>query len=127
MAKIIGTIESLKSLKSELKNRGISRFSSVKEINDFLSNYDSEKLAILNDTSEKLNTQYAETCMNLKQRIETKTQAVNSETEKIDKRNSDLQTKVDVFDNNKDLPLFKKIILGIDIFIYKTSIKKVCK
>ena len=39
MARIYGTIESLKSLKSELANNGISRFNSVKEIDYFLSNY----------------------------------------------------------------------------------------
>jgi hypothetical protein len=35
MARIYGTIESLKSLKTELENNGISRFNSVKEIKDF--------------------------------------------------------------------------------------------
>lgn len=124
MARIIGTIESLKQIKSELTKRGISRFNSVKEINDFLSNYDSEKHAIFNETSEILNTQYAETCINLKQRIETKTQAIKSETEKIEKRKSDWQTKVDVFDNNKNLTLFKKFILGIDIFITKQRLSR---
>ncbi len=123
MAKIIGTIESLKSLKSELENKGISRFNSVKEINDFLSNYDSEELSILNDTSERLKIKYAETCTNLRQRIETKTQAINLETEKIDKRKSDLQTKVDVFDSKKDHNFLKKIILGIDIYITKHRLR----
>ncbi len=54
MARIYGTIESLKSLKSELEDKGISRFSSVKEVKTFLSNYNSEKLKILNDISYEL-------------------------------------------------------------------------
>ena len=44
MAEIIGKIESLKSLKSELEKRKISRFNSVKEITDFVSNYTLEKI-----------------------------------------------------------------------------------
>jgi len=54
MATIYGTIESLKSLKYELKSNGISRFSSIKEIKAFLSNYNSEKLTILDAESVKL-------------------------------------------------------------------------
>ena len=84
MARIYGTIESLKSLKSELDNNDISRFNSVKEINDFLSNYISEKRSILNDESKKLDREYFETCTILKQRKQEKAEIINSETEKID-------------------------------------------
>ncbi|WP_157757602.1 hypothetical protein [Pseudalgibacter alginicilyticus] len=44
----------MKSLKSEFEDKGISRFSSVKTRNDFLSNYNSEKLTIIKDTSYEL-------------------------------------------------------------------------
>ena len=76
MARIIGKIESLKSLKSELEKNGISRFNSVKGINDFLSNYNSERLVILNNASDKLEKEYFERSTNLKQRIQDKSEQI---------------------------------------------------
>lgn len=61
VARIYGTIESLKSLKAKLHANRIHRFSSVKEINDFLKNYSNEKLNILKDESKKLETEYLNT------------------------------------------------------------------
>jgi hypothetical protein len=39
MAQVYGQIESLKKLKNELFLRGINRFNSLKEINEFLNNF----------------------------------------------------------------------------------------
>ena len=52
MAQIQGQIESLKKLKYELKTCGIHRFNSIKEINDFLFNFQEEKEAIINTQKE---------------------------------------------------------------------------
>lgn len=119
MARIYGKIESLKSLKSELENNGITRFNSVKEIKEFLSNYNSEKLTILKNESDKLEKEYSETCSNLKQRIQNKAEIINLETEKIDKRISDLQIKINII-NNKDVSFIKKLISRIKL----NSLKK---
>jgi hypothetical protein len=54
MAQIHGQIESLKKLKYELRSCGIHRFSSIKEINDFLFNFQDEKEAIINAQKEIL-------------------------------------------------------------------------
>lgn len=62
MARIYGTIESLKSLKYELESKGISRFKSVKEIKYFLSNFESEKMTILGRISDQLDKDYLDTC-----------------------------------------------------------------
>jgi hypothetical protein len=94
MAKIFGTIQSLKSLKSELKNQGISRFNSVKEIKAFLSNYDLEQLTILNDTSKGLKTEFSETCVNLEQKKQKRTEVINFETEKLNNQILDLKKKI---------------------------------
>ena len=118
MARIYGTIESLKSLKSELDNNGISRFNSVKEINDFLSNYNTEKLSILDSESKKLEREYIDTCTNLKQKNQQKADIVNSETEKIDKRISELQTKIDSI-NTKNNNFFKKILSSVKLYSLK--------
>ncbi|WP_397446627.1 nuclease-related domain-containing protein [Polaribacter sp. R77954] len=115
MARIYGKIESLKSLKYELENNGISRFNSVKEIKDFLSNYNSEKLTVLNNESDKLEKEYSETCSNLKRRIQNKTEIINLETEKIDNRISDLLRKVNSI-NTKDVNFLKKIISSLKLY-----------
>lgn len=118
MARIYGTIESLKSLKSELDTNGISRFNSVKEINSFLSNYNSEKRTILNNESDTLEREYLVTCMKLKQKKEYKAEIINLESEKIENRISDLQTKLDSI-RTKDLNFLKKIISSITLYTLK--------
>lgn len=121
MARIFGTIESLKSLKFELENKGISRFNSVREIKDFLKNYDSEKLAILNDTSNKLEKEYFEKCTNLKQKIQNKAEIINLETEKIDSQIYDLRTKIDSIYNNKGNNFLKKLLSSVRIYFLKNQ------
>ncbi|MFV0590919.1 MAG: nuclease-related domain-containing protein [Draconibacterium sp.] len=118
MARIYGTIESLKSLKSELDNNGISRFNSVKEINDFLSNYDTEKHTILDNESEKLEREYFDTFTNIKQRKQQKAEIINSETEKIDRQISDLQEKIDSI-NRKENNFIKKLLSSIKLYSLK--------
>ena len=54
MAQIHGQIESLKKLKNELKSNGINRFNSIKEMNDFLYNFQYEKETIINTQREIL-------------------------------------------------------------------------
>lgn len=122
MARIYGTIESLKSLKSELDNNGISRFNSVKEINDFLSNYNSEKRIILNDESKKLDGEYFETCTILKKRKQEKAEIINSETEKIDSRISELHTKIDAI-KSKENNFLKKLLSSIKLYSLKKQSK----
>ncbi|MFD1163122.1 nuclease-related domain-containing protein [Hwangdonia seohaensis] len=121
MARIFGTIESLKSLKFELEDKGISRFSSVKQINDFLSNYNSEKLTILNDTSDELDKEFFETCTNLEQRIQKKAEIINLETEKINNIISDLKTKIDFIYNNKGENFLRKMLSSINLYFLKNQ------
>jgi hypothetical protein len=125
MARIIGTIESLKSLKSELKNQGISRFSSVREINDFLSNYNSEKLEIFKDTSKELENEYSETCINLKQRIDNKTEIITLETEKLDNQILSLKRKINLIENDKNINFFKSIISNIKVYFTKNQLNDI--
>lgn len=121
MARIYGTIESLKSLKSELENRGIFRFNSVKEINDFLLNYNSEKLAIRNKASEQSEKQYVETCTKLKQNVETKAKIINLESSKIENEISDLQTKIDLI-TTKNYNFLQKLISNIKRYYIKRQL-----
>ena len=122
MARIIGTIESLKSLKSELKNRGISRFNSVREINEFLSNYNSEKLEIFNDTSKELENEFSETCIHLKQKILNKTEIITLETEKLDNQILHLKKKINLIENEKGKNYFKNIISNIKVYFTENQL-----
>ena len=83
MAIIYGTIESLKSLKSKLKEKGVTRFNSIGDIKSFISNYKKEKESILVDIVYNLEREYLETCENLKVKINNKTELINFATEKI--------------------------------------------
>lgn len=115
MAIIFGITESLKSLKSELNNNGIHRFNSVKQIKDFLSNYNSEKLTILKNESDKLEGEYSNTSSNLKRLIKERDVIINSETNRIDNKISDLQQKIDII-NNRDVNFIIKLFLKIKLY-----------
>jgi len=121
VARIYRTIESLKSLKSELENKGITRFNSVIEINDFLSNYNSEKLTILNNTSDKLDIEYYETRLNLEHGIQNKAEIINLETARIDNRISDLRTKIDLIHSNKGNNFFRKLLSSVRLYFIKNQ------
>jgi len=115
MAIIFGITESLKSLKSELNNNGIHRFNSVKQIKDFLSNYNSEKRTILKNESDKLEGEYSNTSSNLKRLIKERNVIIDSETNRIDNKISDLQQKIDII-NNRDVNFIIKLFLKIKLY-----------
>lgn len=118
MARIYGKIESLKSLKFELDKNGITRFNSVKEIKDFLSNYKSEILSILNKEANKLESEYKNTVINLKKSKEDKSEIIKLETEKLTNTISDLQTKIDsILAKNNNFLI--KLISSIKLFSLK--------
>ena len=71
MAVIVGQIEPLKKLKQELSDKGITRFSSIGEINAFKKNYQLERQAIPENTKVKLDDE-----------IEALTQAKDQTVEK---------------------------------------------
>lgn len=114
MARIFGTIESLKSLKSELDSHGISRFNSVKEINEFLTNFNDEKLAILNDETKKLEIEYQETCTNLIKSKKLRKETINLESEKIETKICDLQSKINLIET-KNTNFLKRLISSIKL------------
>lgn len=115
MAKIFGTIESLKSLKSDLEINGVTRFNSVKDIKEFLTNYEYEKSKIIEETSKKLDRVYIETCNGLEQKIQLKNEIINSETKKIDSKISDLRFKIDSIKSNEGDSFFKYITSFISL------------
>lgn len=123
MAKIFGITESLKSLKSKLNNNGIYRFSSVKQIKDFLSNYNTEKRTILKNKSDKLDGEYSNISSNLKHLIKKRDLIINTETNRIDNKVSELQQKIDII-NSRNVNFLKKIFLNIKLFSFKSQLNQ---
>ena len=123
MARVFGITESLKSLKSELNNNGIYKFNSVKEIKDFLSNYKLEKLSILKSESDKLDEEYSKTSSNLKQLIISRDKIINSETNRIDNKISDVNKKIDII-KSRDVNFIIKLFLKIKLYSLNNQLNK---
>ena len=123
MAKIFGITESLKSLKSELNGKGINRFSSVKQIKDFLSNYKLEKNTILKNESNKLDEEYSKTSSNLEKLIIKRDKIINSENDRIDNNISDLNKKIDII-KSRDANLIIKLFLKIKLYSLNKQLNK---
>ena len=83
MAIIYRKIESLKTLKKELKKSGINRFNSISEITSFNKHYEDEKAKVLDETKLEIN------------------QDVISRRDRIKKNEKDLE--ILVYDLTKDL------------------------
>ena len=60
MAQVFGQIESLKQLRAILNAKGISRFTSLSDINDFLDNYEFEKQEILDQAEQAFDLELAQ-------------------------------------------------------------------
>ncbi|MGJ8591828.1 MAG: nuclease-related domain-containing protein [Aquaticitalea sp.] len=98
---------------------GISRFNSVKEINDFLSNYDSERHKILNDTSKRLQEEYTQKCSNLQELAHDKNEKIVLETKNIDSQIADLQLKIDTLGTKKNNNFFSYILSSTQLYYKK--------
>lgn len=122
MAKIIGTIESLKSLKKELNENGVTRFTSVKEINHFLSNYHLEKNTILQNVNEELEKRFVETSIDLEQKIQNKAIIINLQTEKLNKKILELNEFIQFIERNENKNFIKKIIDYVRLFKLKKEL-----
>jgi len=118
MAKIYGKIGSLKALKFELESSGINRFNSVKEINNFLANYNKEKQNILHDESEKLEREYTDRCTSLKRRKQERKEIIKFETEKINSRIFELKEEIDSIHARHEISLIR-FISSIKLYFLK--------
>ena len=119
MAIIYGTIESLKSLKSKLLEKGVTRFNSVRDIKTFISNYKKEKQSIFVDTVSNLEKEYIETCENLKVKIKNKSELKNFATEKFNIKINDLEKKIEFYENNRSVDLIVKVFSALNLFFLK--------
>ena len=118
MARIYGTIESLKALKQTLHSYGIIRFSSVKEINQFLVNYYKEEQDIIKTESTNLEKKYDETTSNHKQNLQKRTNQINLFTERINLQITHLQSKIEII-KRKRTNFILKIVSKVKLHFLK--------
>jgi hypothetical protein len=117
MAQIHGQIESLKKLKYELRTCGILRFNSIKEINDFLFNFQDEKEALINTQKEILRNEFKDLNLRIKENQE-KCERTKSKTQ------VEIEVKIDTVRINID-NLTAKINKGfIHKIFYSFKLKK---
>ena len=122
MAHIIGRIESLKSLKAELKSKGVSQFKSIKEIKDFLSNYNFEESNIINNATIELEKRFSETSINLVQKKINKTNIIDTENEKLNQNMLELCRLVYFLENQTNKSFFQNIFNNIKLYDTKRKI-----
>ncbi|WP_407556589.1 nuclease-related domain-containing protein [Winogradskyella sp. 4-2091] len=127
MARIYGTIESLNSLKTELEDKGITRFNSIGQIKDFIKNYNYERENIYNDIKIKLDKEYSEKCFDNEQRIQNRAEIINLETENKDNKISDLLKKIALIQNDKSKNVLKKLFLNVRLYPLKYRSKRLIK
>ena len=70
MAQIHGQVESWKRLQHELKSRGIQRFNTINEINDFLNNCRDQNDAIIRNHRENLKNEIRDLSKRIKRNLE---------------------------------------------------------
>lgn len=124
MAIIYGTIESLKSLKSKLKEKGVTRFNSIGDIKSFISNYKKEKESILVDIVYNLEREYLETCENLKVKINNKIELINFATEKINIKINNVEKKIELYKNYNSSNLLMKTFLVVYLYFIEKQKNK---
>ena len=122
MAHIIGRIESLKSLKAELKSKGVSQFKSIKEIKDFLSNYNFEESNIINNATIELEKRFSETSINLVQKKINKTNIIDTENEKLNQNMLELCSLAYLLENQTNKNFFQNIFNNIKLYDTKRKI-----
>src|SRR5690606_5615654 len=83
----------------------------------------SEKLKILNDISYELEREHLETCAKLERRIQEKNEIIHLESEKINNKAYDLQTKIDSIKNNNEKSFFRKLSSSIRLYVLKNKLK----
>lgn len=110
MAHIYGQIETLKRLKNELASSGIDRFKSVKEINDFLHNFEYVKEETIDNIRHTLGSEIKELNIKIKENKDN-IESVRSKTIiDIQVQKDLLEIKIDKLSTKANKSSFHKLI-----------------
>ena len=119
MTIVRGQIESLKRLKAELNQKGIKRFNSIGDINDFLKNYEFERQGILSQTEHDLNREIQTLYADRAQFQENYDQQKTSEILKLNQKIVRLRRKVELI-KTKNGNTWIKAFRFLQLFILKS-------
>jgi len=127
MTIVHGQIESLKRIKATLYQKGIIRFNSIGDINDFIKNYELEKqeifIQIEHDVNIEIDRLQADRIKFQNNYDSLKTQIVNKLNNKIVK----LKSKYDLIKSRNTTNLLKRIFYWFQLWILnckKTKMEK---
>jgi hypothetical protein len=119
MTIVHGQIESLKRIKATLYQKGIIRFNSMGDINDFIKNYELEKQEIFNQIEQDLNVEIDDLQAD---RIKFQNNYDNLKTEIINKLNNKivrLKSKYDLIQSRNTKNPLRKIFNWLQLRILK--------
>lgn len=127
MTIIHGQIESLKRIKAILNQKGITRFNSIGDINEFIKNYELEKQEVFNQIEQDLNSEiddlHADKINFQNNYDKLKTEIVNKLNNKIDI----LKSKYDLIKSRYTTNPFRKISNWLQLWILKSKKTKLEK
>lgn len=126
MTRVYGNIQSLKSLKSELQSKGVTKFNSVGEINRFLSNFNRELKTVLDDEAEQLEKEYTEASERLEVNKKCYSERSELESIRIANRISALKAKVQGIQLDK-MNYLSRILFWIKLQLVKQKLKYLIK
>lgn len=115
MTVVSGQIEPLKKLKATLGQQGITRFSSIRDINHFASNYESERKAIPKGIEEAFYAEISELKteqINRQQRYE---EAKADILQQLERETTELTKKLERANEKSDKNFFYRIIFYLNI------------
>lgn len=117
MTKIIGQIESLKRIRNNLTENGITDINSVKEIFDYLSSYKEKEQQVLKETENDLNLEIK----NLKNKLTLKQEEFNQSKNKI---SENLSSQISTLKDRAESLQSAKPKFLLSNFINKFQLKK---
>jgi len=115
MVQIHGQIDSLKRLKNELRSYGIHRFNSIKEINDFLKNFNLEKETIINNQREILKNDIKSLNQAIKENQEKSEIIKNKTITEIEVNIDSIRINIDILKQRIDKSFLHKFFLSYSL------------
>lgn len=123
MTQVYGQIESLKRLKETLNRNGITRFTSVGEIKEFIRNFEQEKKKILNKVEEALNKDIKGLDTLRSVLVDEKNILKGQKKNRLNTRINILKQKIDIIQTNTTDSKIKQITRFIRIHILGVKVK----
>lgn len=127
MTIIEGQIESLKRIKEILSQKGITRFNSIGEINNFIKNYGSEKDNILKEEEETIDLAIRNHQSDLIQLQKQYDEEIDVATNYVDNNIKELKNKFDLLTSKRSDSFIIKTFYLLQLKLLKSKITNIEK